>query len=128
MGVELDAPADHLLVPLVRGDHVDLDDDRLVHCTRDDDAAALLAPTAVVLGLRLAHDRPPLAPRGTARAPLLRTETAWDALALLLRFGLDGRRLGCRLFSRRLLSRGPFRSGLLGHRFLDRRLLSRRLL
>src|SRR6185312_6915261 len=70
--VELDAPADDLLVPLVRRDQVDLDDDRLVHRVRDDDAAALLAPAAVVLGLGLTRDRLSLrAGRGTA-ARLLR--------------------------------------------------------
>src|SRR5437868_14188370 len=50
--VELHAATDDLLVPLMRGDHVDLDDDRLVHRVRDDDTAALLTPAALVLGLR----------------------------------------------------------------------------
>src|ERR1051326_2108144 len=36
---------------------VDADDDRLVHRTRDDDAPALLAATALVLGLRQPRDR-----------------------------------------------------------------------
>ena len=50
--VELRRAADDLLVPLVRLHGVDLDDDRLVHRARDDDAAALLAAAALVLGLR----------------------------------------------------------------------------
>src|SRR5436190_7403175 len=54
--VELHAAPDDLLVALVRGDHVDLDDDRLVHCARDDDATALLTAAALVLGLRQADD------------------------------------------------------------------------
>src|SRR5581483_3618367 len=57
--VELHRAADDLLVARVRLDHVDLDDDRLVHRTRDDDAAALLRAAALVLGLRQADDRLP---------------------------------------------------------------------
>src|SRR4051812_10508705 len=40
--MELAAAPDHLLVPRVDPDQVDLDDDRLVHRVGDDDAAALL--------------------------------------------------------------------------------------
>src|SRR5438105_14873635 len=47
--VELRRPADDLLVARVRLDRVDLDDDRLVHRARDDDAAPLLSPAALVL-------------------------------------------------------------------------------
>src|SRR5919198_4814717 len=57
--VELDATADDLLVARVRLDRVDLDDDRLVHRTGDDDATALLA--AATLGLRLRRPRDRLA-------------------------------------------------------------------
>src|SRR4029077_18425142 len=55
--VELDRAPDHLLVLRVRPDRVDLDDDRLVHRIGHDNAAALLAPAAIVLGLLLAGDR-----------------------------------------------------------------------
>src|SRR3989440_4547489 len=58
--MELHAVADNLLVAPVRLDRVDLDDDRLVHRARDDDAAALLAPTALRVGLGQAGDRPAL--------------------------------------------------------------------
>src|SRR4051794_11507709 len=87
--VELHAAPDDLLVALVRGDHVDLDDDRLVHCARDDNAAALLTPAALVLGLRLADDGLALTGRSCAGRPrLLRAEAARKTLALLLRLGL----------------------------------------
>src|SRR6266540_3923201 len=59
--VELLRAADHLLVARVQLDHVDLDDDRLVHRVRDDDAAALLPAAALALRLVLARDRLPLA-------------------------------------------------------------------
>src|SRR4029453_12059322 len=55
--VELRRAADDLLVLRVRLHRVDLDHDRLVHRIRDDDAAALLAAAAHVLGLRQADDR-----------------------------------------------------------------------
>src|SRR6478735_2658799 len=132
--VELDAPPDDLLVSLVRADHVDLDDDRLVHRARDDDAAALLAPAAVVVRLRLADDRLALSARRVARPRLLRTQPARETLAFLLRLGLGrgGRlRLGGRLPSSgslRLLSGSLFGSRFLSGRLLSRRLLSRRLL
>src|SRR6476660_1093633 len=85
VGVELDAPPDDLLVLLVRGDHVDLDHDRLVHRAGDDDAAPLLATAAVVFRLRLPDDRLALARHGAAGARLLRTQTARQPLVLLLR-------------------------------------------
>src|SRR5436305_4271724 len=134
--VELDAAPDDLLVALVRADQLDLDNDRLVHRARDNDATALLAPTTVVLGLRLADDRLALSARGGATARLLRAQAARQPLPLLLRLGL-GRRsryLGGRLFSggrllgRRLLGSGFVRGGLFSDRLLSRRLLSRRLL
>src|SRR5437764_3247583 len=117
--VELDAAPNDLLVALVRAAQLDLDDDRLVHRARDDDATALLAPATVVLRLRLADDRLALSARGGATARLLRAQAARQPLPLLLRLGL-GRRsrfLGGRLFS-----------GRRGRRFLSRRLLSRRRL
>src|SRR6266480_4890508 len=123
VSVELHAPPDDLLVALVRGDQVDLDDDRLVHCARDHDAAALLAPAAIVLGLRLADDRLPLRARRRAAARLRRPQAAGDALPLLLRFGL-GRRSGFR-FGRGLFGRGLFSCWLFGRR---RRLLRSRFL
>src|SRR4051812_11633816 len=55
--VELHRAPDDLLVLRVQLDHVDLDDDRLVALVRDDDAAALLPPPALDLGLLAAHDR-----------------------------------------------------------------------
>src|SRR5918996_3323605 len=57
--VELRRAPDHLLVARVELDRVDLDDDRLVHRARDDDAAALLTPSAHLVGLREARDRLP---------------------------------------------------------------------
>src|SRR5256714_997726 len=85
--VELRRAADDLLVARVRLDRVDLHHDRLVHRARDDDAAALLAAAALVLGLRQARDRlarlRALAPRPRAR----RTLRAREALALPLRLG-----------------------------------------
>src|SRR5690242_9600717 len=118
--MELDAAPDDLLVALVRADQVDLDDDGLVHRARDDDAAAFLAPAALVLGLGLAGDRLPLAARRHAAAPLLRTQPTRHTLALLLRLGLGrgGRFLIRSLLGRRLLSRG-----LLGGRLLRRSFL-----
>src|SRR5205814_2181879 len=114
VSVELHAPPDDLLVALVRGDQVDLDDDRLVHRARDHDAAALLAPAAIVLGLRLADDRLPLRARRRAAARLRRPQAARDALPLLLRLGLR-RRSGFR-FGRGLFGRGLFSCGLFGRR------------
>src|ERR687896_1795882 len=55
--VELRRAADDLLVPPVRLDRVDLDDDRLVHRGRDDDATALLAAAALCLRLGQPDDR-----------------------------------------------------------------------
>src|SRR5205823_11121741 len=86
--MELDAAPDDLLVALVRADQLDLDDDRLVHRARDDDATALLAPATVVLGLRLADDRLALSARGGATARFLRAQAARQPLPLLLRLGL----------------------------------------
>src|SRR3954453_7916436 len=83
--VELDAAPDHLLVPRVRLDHVDLDHDRLVHRVGHDDAAALLGATALVLGLRLARDRLALRCALTRAPALVRAEGARQTLALLLR-------------------------------------------
>ena len=104
VGVELHGAPDDLLVLRMRLDHVDLDDDRLVHRARDDDAAPLLAAAAVVLGLRLADDRLPLAGRGgAARARLLRTQRAREPL-LLLRLGLRRGRLRASAAGRRLFS------------------------
>src|SRR5579884_2676965 len=83
VGVELDAAADDLLVPGVRGDHVHLDHDRLVHGVGDDDAAPLLPAASLARRLRLAHDR--LAPAGRRRPAgprLLRAESPGEALAL----------------------------------------------
>src|SRR5438876_740564 len=75
----------------VRLHGVDLDDDRLVHRVGNDDAAALLAPSALVLGLlepddRLANRRP-LARRLRALPPL----ASRDVLARTLPLGLLGR-------------------------------------
>src|SRR5205085_1971351 len=123
--VELDAAPDDLLVALVRADQLDLDDDRLVHRARDDDATALLAPATVMLRLRLADDRLALSARGGATARLLRAQAARQPLPLLLRLGL-GRRsrfLGGGLFSGRRLYRGL----LYGLRFLSSRFLDRSL-
>src|SRR5207244_7343326 len=58
--VELRRAANDLLVAGVGLDRVDLDDDRLVHPARDDDAAPLLAAAALALGLRQPDDRLPL--------------------------------------------------------------------
>src|SRR5437868_11952200 len=123
--VELDAAPDDLLVALVRGDQVDLDDDRLVHRARDDDATALLAAATIVLGLRLSDDRLPFPTRRHAAAPLLWTQPARQALRLLFRLWL---RSGCFLLGGRLRRCGCLGGGFLGRRFLSRGLLSRRLL
>src|SRR5581483_9766683 len=83
--MELDRAPDHLLVARVRAHRVDLDDDRLVHRVRHDDAAALLALAALVLGLLLAGDRLARG-RTLARRPrLLRALRAREPLALALR-------------------------------------------
>src|SRR5689334_20489364 len=55
--VELDRAPDDLLVLRVALDHVDLDDDRLVALVGDDDAAPLLAPPPLGLGLLGTGDR-----------------------------------------------------------------------
>ena len=70
-------------------DHVDLDDDRLVALVGDDDAAALLAPAALGLGLLGAGDR--LARRGLL-AHGLRARAARRARDVLARALLLGRR------------------------------------
>src|SRR5215211_3621357 len=69
---------DDLLVAPVRLRGVDADDDRLVHRVRDDDAAALLAPASLVLGLRKPDDRLARAVgrAGTAGLPDPRAGTA----------------------------------------------------
>src|SRR5439155_14747166 len=72
--MELDRPADHLLVLLVLPDRVDLDDDRLVHRVGHDDATTLLPPAAIVLGLLFAADRLALGRRRALTAPLLGAE------------------------------------------------------
>src|SRR4051812_46085553 len=69
VGMELGRAADHLLVARVRAHGLDLDHDRLVHRGRDDDAAALLAPAALVLGLREPRDRLALALHGGVCSP-----------------------------------------------------------
>src|SRR5262249_29012950 len=82
--VELDAVADDLLVARVRLDRVDLDDDRLVHRVRDDDAAALLPAAAFGLRLRRARDRLPLGGALPLRLRVRVALRARQALALLL--------------------------------------------
>src|SRR6185437_15306094 len=57
--VERARTPDDLLVLRVRLEDVDLHDDRLVHCARDDPALALLAPATLVVGLLQADDRLP---------------------------------------------------------------------
>src|SRR4030095_658374 len=82
--VELRRAADDLLVLPVRLHRVDLDHDRLVHGVGDDDAAALLAAPALVLGLRQPDAR---LPRGRAlalRLDVLVPQRARQALALRL--------------------------------------------
>src|SRR5215210_9530226 len=100
VGMELRRAADDLLVARVRLDRVDLDHDRLVHRARNDDAAALLAPAALVLGRRLADDRAPFGGTLALRLRVLVALRARQALALRLVLGrLRGRlgRLGCGL-------------------------------
>src|SRR6185312_10577341 len=141
--VELRRAADDLLVARVRLHGVDLDHDRLVHRIRDDDAAALLAPAALVVGLRQPHDRAALGRALALRLRVLVPLRARHALALRLGTGLrrsrlfGGRLVGVglccrlfssRLFSRRLFGRGLLGSGLFGRRLLRWRLFSRRLL
>src|SRR4029079_14937488 len=77
-----------LLVAPVRLHGVDLDHDRLVHRIRDDDPATLLAPAALMLGLRQAGDRAALGGALALRLRVLVALGARQALAL---------RLGCRL-------------------------------
>src|SRR5260370_6770479 len=128
--VELDRAADHLLVLLVRADRVDLDDDRLVHRVGHDDAAALLAPAAIVLGLLLAGDRLALGRRRALTAPLLGAKRARQPLVLLLRLRLWRRSRGL-LRRSGLRGRGRFRlrrrllrsGGLLSGSLVDHRRL-----
>src|SRR4029077_18985240 len=110
---------DDLLVALVRTDHVDLDDDRLVHRAGNDNAPAFLAPAALVVRLRLPDDRLPCGAWRLAATCLLRAQTARETLCLLLRLGLNGRSfaLGLCALSRRGLGFGLsslrlFRGGL----------------
>src|SRR5581483_9205604 len=125
--MELDRAADDLLVPRMLLDHVHLDDDRLVHRARDDDAAALLRAAALVLRLRQPDDGLPLGSRRVHTAALLGAQGARKMLALLLRPGLSRRSLS-RSLSRRF--RGGA-GGSLGIRTVGRgsgRLLFRRWL
>src|SRR5205085_2487323 len=90
--VELRRAANDLLVARVGLDRVDLDDDRLVHRARDDDAAPLLTAAALDLGLREPDDR-----LARLRLLALRLRALWalrarEALALWLL--LRGRRRG----------------------------------
>src|SRR5207248_4896354 len=79
--VELRRSANDLLVARVRLDRVDLDDDRLVHRARDDDAAALLATAALARGLRQPDDRLPLLRLLALRLRAGRALRAREALA-----------------------------------------------
>src|SRR5215213_3158367 len=132
--VELLRPADNLLVARMRLDGLHLDDDRLVHRARDDDAAPLLAATAIGLGLRRPRDRLALGGTLARRFRPLTAQRARDALLLALRLrpgrGLDGGGglLGGRLFGHRLLGDGLLGHGLLGGRLLGGRLLGDGLL
>src|SRR5215218_2500742 len=132
--VELLRPADNLLVARMRLDGLHLDDDRLVHRARDDDAAPLLAATAIGLGLRRPRDRLALGGTLARRFRPLTAQRARDALLLALRLrpgrGLDGggELLGGRLFGHRLLGDGLLGHGLLGGRLLGDGLLGRRFL
>src|SRR5437763_16196814 len=137
--VELRAAANDLLVARMRLDRVDLDDDRLVHRARDDDAAALLAPATLGLRLRRPADRLALGralAHGLRALPALR---ARDVLALLLLLGHGcrlGRRLllggslclGCLFLGCRLFGRGLFGSRLFGRSLFDSLSLGRSLL
>src|SRR5262245_34626664 len=109
--------ADDLLVARMRLYHVHADDDRLVHPGGDDDAAALLAPAALALRLRLARERLALCRLLALRLRALTALGPRDALALLL-----GRSLGDgdSLLGRSLL-------GLLARRLLGLCLGHRRL-
>src|SRR5215218_5691524 len=89
--VEALGAADDLLVTRVRLHRLDADDDRLVHRGRDDDAATLLAPAALALGLRLPRNGLALARLFALR---LRSRAALgprDTLALLLHARHGGR-------------------------------------
>src|SRR5215211_6078909 len=136
--VELLRPADNLLVARMRLDGLHLDDDRLVHRARDDDAAPLLAATAIGLGLRRPRDRFALGGTLARRFRPLTAQRARDALLLALRLrpgrGLDGGGgllghglLGGRLLGGRLLGDGLLGRRFLGHGLLGGRLRSRRL-
>src|SRR5215212_5261221 len=132
--VELLRPADDLLVARMRLDRLHLDDDGLVHRARHDNAAPLLATTAIGLGLRRPRDRLALGGTLARRFRPLTAQRARDALLLALRLrpgrGLDGGGglLGGRLFGHRLLGDGLLGHGLLGGRLLGGRLLGHRLL
>src|SRR5437764_12233215 len=99
VSVELARAANDLLVPRVRLEGVDLDHDGLVHGARDDDATALLAPAARMLGLGQTGDRAPFGGAFTLRLRVLVALGAREPLALPLRAGLG--RSGLRLRSRR---------------------------
>src|SRR5204863_7294696 len=90
--VELERTADHLLVELMRSDGLDLDDDRLVHCVGDDDAATLLSAATLVLRLLEPHDR--LASRRllALRPRALPACASRDVLEAALARGLGGSR------------------------------------
>src|SRR5439155_5274704 len=83
--VELDAVPDDLLVPGMRLDRVDLDDDRLVHRAGDDDASTLLSAPTLGFGLRSARDRLALGRLLTAWPRTLPAFSTRNVLALLLR-------------------------------------------
>src|SRR5205085_9763839 len=82
--VELRRAANDLLVTRVSLDRVDLDDDRLVHRTRDDNPAPLLAAAALALGLRKPDDRLPLRGLLALRLRPGRALSAREALPLRL--------------------------------------------
>src|SRR5213078_2490415 len=122
VGVELRRAPDDLLVLGMRLDGVHADDDRLVHRTRDDDAPALLAATALVLGLRQPRDRLALGRALTLRLHVLVALRARQPLALLFPLNLL-RSLPLNLL--RSFSGGGFSTGLCIVRFFRRRFLWR---
>src|SRR6266508_5420879 len=92
VGVELHAAPDHLFVALVCAHGLDLDDDRLVHRVRDDDAAALLPASQLLARGFAADDRlPPAGVRAHALRPLP-TLRPGDVLLRALTLGRDGLR------------------------------------
>src|SRR5439155_1187145 len=122
--VELARAADDLFIARVGLDHLDLDDDRLVHRVRDDDAAALLTAARLALRLRQADDRLALGRRLALGSPGLGAQRARQTLLLALRLGCDGLvrgRVGGRLVGLR-------RRRLLGRRLCRLRLVSLALL